>query len=263
MSKIQNMVNNEYTGDRRMMFFGKRMDLSKRTVILAVCVVAALIILGATGFWISRNNGGLLIEKAETAAASTTAESSKTGDKAPETQAAAVKTADQEEIKVYVVGCVKREGIVSLRKGQILDDAVKGAGGFTEEADPRNINLAYILNENCMVKVKSKKEAVQAKIQPTPAKSSEAGQAVEIVRDSGGAVEKEEKPQEKNSGKININTATAQELDTLPRVGEKTAEDIIAYREKIGGFKKIEELMDVPRIGQKTFDNMKGFIDVK
>lgn len=62
---------------------------------------------------------------------------------------------------------------------------------------------------------------------------------------------------------VNINTATADELDTLPGVGAATAKDIIAFREKNEGFKKIEDIMRVPRIKQARFDSIKDYITVE
>lgn len=60
------------------------------------------------------------------------------------------------EIKVYVLGCVNKPGVVSIKKGQVIDDAIKTAGGATKEADLENINLAYKLNENTMLRIKPK-----------------------------------------------------------------------------------------------------------
>ncbi len=70
----------------------------------------------------------------------------------------------KEEIKVYVVGCVKKPGIVTLEKGQMIDDAVKLAGGLTEEAEAGSINMVYELNENTMLYIKSKSELEQKQV---------------------------------------------------------------------------------------------------
>ena len=64
------------------------------------------------------------------------------------------------------------------------------------------------------------------------------------------------------SGKIDLNTATSEELQTLPGIGETIAGAIIAYREQIGGFTSIEQLMEVPRIGATTFEKLKNLITV-
>ena len=67
---------------------------------------------------------------------------------------------------------------------------------------------------------------------------------------------------EKKSGKININTANSEELQSLKGIGPSTASSIIAYREEYGGFSSIEEIMNVKRIGEKTFDKIKDRISV-
>jgi comEA protein len=64
------------------------------------------------------------------------------------------------------------------------------------------------------------------------------------------------------TGKINLNTATVQELTKLPRIGEKVAQRIVEYRQKHGGFKKTEELMNVKGIGEKTFDKMREHLSI-
>jgi competence protein ComEA len=181
-----------------------------------------------------------------------------------------------EHIKVYVVGCVNNPGIVTIEKGQLIDDAVKKAGGPTKDADLDNINMVYALNENVMLRLKSKNETVR---EEEPAKSntfkpatgkSGAGSGAAVTSDSGsGAVitgddentEGSAKTSEKKS-LININTASIDELDTLPGIGEATAKEIIAFREKHSGFKKIEDIMQVPRIKQSRFQSIKDYITV-
>lgn len=191
-----------------------------------------------------------------------------------------------EQIKVYVVGCVNKPGIVTLDKGQVIDDAVRLAGGLTEEADAGNINMVYRLNENTMLCIKSKKEIVQtsgemsknsvskpAAVKSIAAKSMETGnlgKGAEIVSDSGGSVEVKGSGGSNNgnssdaegSAIININTADTAELDKLPGVGEATAREIITYREKNGPYRKIEDIMKVPRIKQGRFDSIKDLICV-
>ncbi|MDD4495000.1 MAG: helix-hairpin-helix domain-containing protein [Eubacteriales bacterium] len=162
--------------------------------------------------------------------------------------------ADEEpdEIKVYVTGCVKKPGVVTLRRGQILEDAIIAAGGATDEADIENINLAYILNYNMMIKIRSIHEKVELE------GSNAAGMGVLLVKNSGGAVVAEPT----DSKKININSASIAELDTLPGIGEATAEAIVKYREQNGVFKKIEDIMNIPGIKEAKFESIKDFITV-
>lgn len=249
--------------------FNKEINIEKKKLIIIIVVPFIAIILGTFGFIKLRSEETVFIGK-ETNAEIMSIETSSID--TLDTAVKPIEKADHiDEIQVYIVGCVKKEGIVMLKKGQIINDAVIQAGGLTDQADLRNINMAFILTENVMIKVKSKKEIQNAtqntkelKVQALP-KSDEpkTGTGIEVVKNSGGTVLSETTKENSIKAKININTATPEELDTLPRVGEKTANDIISYREKAGGFKKIEDIMEVPRIGEKTFADLKDLIEVK
>jgi competence protein ComEA len=199
-------------------------------------------------------------------------------------------------IRVYVVGCVNRPGIVTLEKGQVIADAVEKAGGLTGDAEAGSINMVYTLTENTMLYIKSKKEleaeqevagnagSATAKAAAGTGKAAaktaagSLGQGAELLSGSGGGtaiasganggagVEGSGSTGGLNgsgeNGRININTADIAELDKLPGVGEATARDIIAYREKNGPFRKAEDVMKVPRIKQARFDSIKEMITV-
>lgn len=186
----------------------------------------------------------------------------------------------KEQIKIYVVGCVKNPGIVTLGKGQMIDDAVRLAGGLTAEADAESINMVYELNENAMLYIKSGKEAeagakstvsVNTVVKPASERTYP-GKGAELIRDSGGSAAVagggsgenggKEAGDKGKTGRVNINTADAAELDTLPGIGEVTAGDIISFREENGPFTKTEDIMKVPRIKQNRFDSIKEFITV-
>ncbi len=289
-----------------MQLFGREVKLKPEAVVI---LIAGLMILGClVGYIFFKDKDEIIIEAAkvgETAGkGETTGIGMNTGGDAQDTDSSDVKangsadgavdaaasgTADGsgilggesaqgaakavETIKVYVVGCVKKPGIVTIEKGQMIHDAIVLAGGLTEEADSGNINMVYKLNDNVMLCIKSKKEAEKEVKQGSnkEAEPSTGNQAV-IVRKSGesaviigdGDDDNGEGTQEDNKTKlININTATADELDTLPGVGEATAKDIIAFREKNEGFKRIEDIMRVPRIKQNRFDSIKDYITVE
>ncbi len=163
---------------------------------------------------------------------------------------------EEGKIKVYVVGCVRKPGIVTLLKGSMICDAVSEAGGLTEEADRDNINMVYSLNENVMLYIKSKKD-----------ESDGLGKGAVIVSDSGKGAEvigKGDDPAGADRNVlVNINTAGVDELDTLPGIGEATARDIIAYRDKYGGFGVIEDIMKVPRIKDNRFESIRDYITVE
>ena len=145
-------------------------------------------------------------------------------------------------IVVHVAGEVKKPGIVRLEEGSRLEDAINKAGGLTDNADISNINLAYILEDGTKIKIPSlnEKEIAESYI-------------IEGIE--------EEKSQNKNS-KININTATEEELETLDGIGASLASRIIEYREKNGKFKNIEDIKNVAGIGDSKYEAIKDKIKV-
>ena len=154
------------------------------------------------------------------------------------------------EITVYVSGEVNKSGVVTLKEGDRLAVAVEKLGGTTKKADLNNINLA--------IRVKDEEHYIIPKI-------GEAKQ--EDLKDVNNTkdIEKAEIKNEntaKDSSKININTATLEELDKLPGVGEATANKIISHREENGQFKTIEDIKNVNGIGDKKFEKMKELICV-
>ncbi|MFA6308316.1 MAG: helix-hairpin-helix domain-containing protein [Clostridia bacterium] len=234
--------------------FGIHIHIEK--VMFVLIVVFVFMSLAVTGFVLSRNDAQIVINKTDAGSTSSDGEVKNAVESDDSTKT------DIERIKVYVVGCVKNPGIIEIKKGQIISDAIKAAGGPTNDADIFNINMVYKLTENVMLRI-NKKGA--GKTVPESANSSgngEAGKGVVITNETGNALINDSDGDSKKGGLININTATASELDVLPGVGEKTAADIIAYREKSGGFKKIEEIMNVSRIGQKRFDSIRALIKV-
>lgn len=137
---------------------------------------------------------------------------------------------EPEEIYVHVAGRVKSPGLVKLPSGSRVIDAVNACGGMFEDADMNNINLAKKLADEDRVYIPY---------------------VGEVTKSSGGG----------ELSKININSATKEDLMKLPNVGEKTAQSIIKYREKTQ-FKKIEDIMNVPGIGEKTFESLEESISV-
>jgi competence protein ComEA len=243
--------------------FGKEITIKTGNVVLGGILLAC--ILGISGYILSRNSPAMVINESESAHPQKTAKPG--GNTAKELPK--IDSGKQEDaIKIHIVGCVKKQGIVTIKKGQLIDDAIKAAGGPTPDADLYNINLVYALNQNTKLYIKSKKQKPSGG--STAASSStqapEAGTGVKVATDSEGAVVGGESGSGAGSGtgnnKVNINTATAAQLDTLPGVGEVTAQHIIEYREQNHGFKKLEELMNVPRIGDSLFNKMKELISL-
>ena len=151
----------------------------------------------------------------------------------------------QAPITVHVVGAVVRPGVYSFPEGSRVQDAVTAAGGLLAEADPNLINLAAKLEDGQQLQI----PAVGGSI-PGAGATSPAPFAV-ISTPGGTAV---------NADLVNINTATVDQLDTLPGIGPTTAQKIIDYRTQHGPFAKIEDIMNVSGIGPATFDNIKNLI---
>ena len=154
------------------------------------------------------------------------------------------------EITVYVSGEVNKSGVVTLKEGDRLAVAVEKLGGTTKKADLNNINLA--------IRVKDEEHYIIPKIGEA---KQENLKDVNNTKDIENAEIKNENT-EKDSSKININTATLEELDKLPGVGEATANKIISHREENGQFKNIEDIKNVNGIGDKKFENMKELMCV-
>jgi len=142
-------------------------------------------------------------------------------------------------VRVYVSGAVATPGVYTLPPKSLVDDAIKTAGGATADADLDRINLAQEVRDQQQIHVPRKGEAA------TPSAPEPGGGAA-----PGGT-------------KININTATLAELDTLPKIGPVTAQYIIDYRAKNGPFKKIEDLKNVSGIGDATFEGLKDLVTVE
>ncbi|WP_238882099.1 ComEA family DNA-binding protein [Clostridium sp. YIM B02551] len=144
-------------------------------------------------------------------------------------------------IVVEIKGEIKRPEVYIMEKGSIIKDLISEAGGLTEKADTKNINLAKELqNHECIV----------------------IGNIDNKAQGSEGSLSSSSLSGKSQDGIININTATEAELDTLPGVGKVMAGKIIEYREKNGGFKSIEELKKIDRVGEGTFDKLKDKISI-
>lgn len=141
-----------------------------------------------------------------------------------------VSTTQETVIFVDIKGAVKNPGVYQMKPGDRVKDALEAAGGLTAEADSQKVNLAKRLEDQMVIVV------------------PKVGEEAEEI--PAGETRKEATKE----GKVNINTATVEELKTLKGVGEKKAEAIIEYRKKNGSFKTKEDLMKVRGIGKKLFE---------
>lgn len=157
---------------------------------------------------------------------------------------------------VHITGAVKTPGIVKLKEGSRIEDAIEAAGGLTEEADISKVNLAYILEDGIKIRIPSlyDEDAINQNIFIE-------GSGENIVEENN---EDDGKLNNNNSNKnININRATETELQTLPGIGASLAGRIVEYREQNGKFNQIEDIKNVSGIGDNKYNNIKDLICVK
>lgn len=160
-------------------------------------------------------------------------------------------------ILVHVSGAVNKEGIVELRVDSRISDAIEKAGGIKEEASMETINLAYKLEDGMKIHIPTKQEMEGAN------KTKEEVTEQYVTTSSGGANKKEEAGSNSDSQiKVNINTATQTQLESLPGIGPSTATKIINYRKEKGKFSKIEEIKEVNGIGESKFNKIKDLIAI-
>ena len=138
------------------------------------------------------------------------------------------------EIVVYIHGAVANEGVYTLESGARVHEALEMAGGMLKEASTRQVNLARFLVDGESIYFPTKEEEVLIKEE-------------QIAEDDP---------------RININTATADQLEELPGIGEAKARSILAYRTLNGRFKEIEEIMNVSGIKESLFESLKDMIRI-
>jgi competence protein ComEA len=139
-------------------------------------------------------------------------------------------------VYVHVGGAVERSGLYELPPGSRVNDALEAAGGATANADIDAVNLAAPVSDGDKVLIPERGET-----QGPPDQGGSGGSGQQL---------------------ININTASASDLEALPGIGPALAQRIVAFREERGGFRTIEELLEVSGIGPRTFENLRDLVTV-
>lgn len=132
---------------------------------------------------------------------------------------------------VHVSGAVRLPGLYRLRDGARVVDALAAAGGFAEDAEQAAVNLARPVSDGEQLVVPREGETTTDATAP-------------------------------GDGRVNLNTATAAELETLPRIGPALAQRIIAWREANGRFSSVEDLLAVPGIGEKMMSTLQPLVRI-
>ena len=164
-------------------------------------------------------------------------------------------------ITVHIKGEVVNPGLYELEEGARLNDAVIAAGGLTENAGEDALNLALRLYDEDEINIPSASEV--SKSRSAVVENPKVSRSANHSNSSGASSSKSNaKAAPSATHKLNINTATADELDMLPGIGPAYAQAIIEYRNTYGPFGAIEEIKKVSGIGEKRFADMKDVICV-
>ena len=208
--------------------------------VTALAVVVALVV--GTGLVDVVSSDGLTVTSAD--AGSAAGEDAEAADGAAE-EGEESADGDSTTVFVYVTGAVASPKVCELSEGARVLDAIEAAGGFTDDAATDALNLARVVEDGEQIDVPTEQEAAEAAASGTSSSSSSTSSSSDST-----------------SSLININTATAEELETLPGIGEVTAANIIADREENGAFESIEDITRVSGIGDKKFEAIEDLICV-
>jgi competence protein ComEA len=156
--------------------------------------------------------------------------------------AAKQESGSKKSLIVHVCGAVNRPGVLKLKDGDRIVDAIECAGGANGEADLEVLNLAAKVIDGSRVYVPKQGEQIS-------------GAAINMTSQNGPSQTEKPPP-------VNINNANADQLEALPGVGEVLAQRIMEYREDKGGFSSIEQLRNIEGIGPKKFEQLKDKVTV-
>ena len=255
-----------------------RWGLSPRVLLLVAVLALVVMVWGVTQF-------SAAPRAEQIASPSATAESVQAvgAQQSPGTQSTAQPSASESAqggasgeatVRVHVAGAVNNPGVYTLPAQGRTVDAIAAASGAAADADLDRVNLAGSLSDGVQIYVPHRGEtAAPAQIQPNGG-TANAGQGnAANGAAQNGASQGGTQPQpartltasgsaQKGSTPVNINTATAEELQSLPRIGPAMAQRIIAWREAHGGFRSVDELDAVPGIGPSMLENLRPLVTV-
>lgn len=215
-------------------------DDKRRIWITAICILLGFGAYIYTAFHASEKNISIVSESRESVNSDVTAEFSSSENATEEVQA----------FPVYICGEVLSPGIYELRGPVYLFELIEMAGGLTQDADAANIDMVYEVEYAQSISIPAKR-------------NGETTADPKIILDAEPPWEETVSSLPQGSGKININTSGKDILCTLPGIGEKTAENIVSFREEHGPFSTIDQIMQVPGIGESKFNRIKDQICVE
>ena len=235
----------------------------KRSLVTVTGLILSLLFLSLFASCKSRDDGLVAVNEDETVASElsdnvTDGETEREGESATESESETETVTLQvddgsidtdsaviKDIKVYVCGAVQRPDVYEISADSRIVDAVSAAGGFAIDAYPEAMNLAETVSDGSRIYVPTKEEV----------------DALAVVYSDTGSGSGDTTSD--STCRVNINTATLEELTTLPGIGDTRARAIIDYREQNGAFGNIEDIMQVTGIKEKSFSKIKDSICVK
>lgn len=214
-------------------------------------IVAVVLLVG--GLWLQKGDGAEdSYDNAQKMSQSSSANTSASAKVNSASSASNSATTNSKTVTCDISGAVKHQGVYTLKNGARLQELIEAAGGTTGKAQLKAINRAILLKDQDKIHIPYKGEKVES------AATTGTGTSTNSTSTSSNSSASNQESGEK----VNLNTADVAGLQKLTGIGEKKAEQIIAYREQNGPFKKVEDLMQVSGIGEKTFASLKDQLTV-
>lgn len=213
-----------------------------KMAVVCVAVVCLVVGIGSTVYFVNKDSGNVEVEQFDVLESSNVAQNDVSDDK--QENGGVVK----EKIYIHIIGEVNNPGVIELEKGNRIVDAIQKAGGVTAKADLTKVNLVYVLSDGLKVRIPSVDDKEKMEY---------------VIKDNGNnIIENSVYNSGVGGGKVNINSATQTELETLTGIGPSLAARILEYRNKVGKFKKVDELKSVKGIGDSKYQNIKDQVAV-
>ncbi|MCX7992240.1 MAG: helix-hairpin-helix domain-containing protein [Fimbriimonadales bacterium] len=233
-----------------------KLELRERTTLLAVYAASVVLALllgygwGRSGAEPTLQTGALQTSSAVEVIDLSQAEPQPASENAQTSPVETPQSAANDTLVVHVVGAVKKAGVYTLATGSRVVDAIEQAGGATASADLDTLNLAEPLVDGQKIYVPRKGET------PSPVVAAPTAASASRPARSERAAASPRFP-------INLNTATAEDLEAIPGIGPTLAQRIVEYRATHGKFSSVDDLLEVHGIGQKRLENMRPYVTVK
>ena len=227
----------------------RRLAIAPRAAVVAGSVLLVLaVVLALRAVLTSTAAGGESAPAAAgtTAAARPSAAVSTAGPRAGTATAPGGPSAGAGSVVVHVTGAVIRPGVVTLGEGSRVNDAIGAAGGVSPDADTQQLNLARVLTDGEQIRVPRIGEVLPDPV-PQPGGAATPGAGTAPGKPGAGSA----------SGTVNINTASASDLEKLPGIGPALAQRIVEYRDSHGPFASVDALTDVPGIGKAKLEALR------